>query len=119
MAANRKLWIEYADYVRLLDDLGWDRLDPRESYPLTMPAARLARTIRRLHGSAARSLKDQSRFLREGRDPETTAEEWADFRAQGKRCADDDLDLMAVCEAVLTAMGAKPPRRRRSKALQA
>ena len=40
LAANRRLWIEYADYVRLLDDLGWDRLDPRETYPLTPPGSR-------------------------------------------------------------------------------
>ena len=63
---------------------------------------------------AAGSLEDQSRFLQERRGPETTEEEWADFRAEAKRCADDDLDLMAVWEAVLSAMGAKPPRRRRA-----
>ena len=83
-----------------------------------MPKGQLVRTLRRHHGYAAGSLEDQSRFLREGRDPETTAEEWADFRDQAKRCADDDLDLMAVCEAVLAAMGAKPPKRR-SRVLQA
>ena len=33
LAANRRLWMGYADYVRLLDDLGLDRLDPRETYP--------------------------------------------------------------------------------------
>ena len=46
-------------------------------------------------------------------------EEWADFRAEARRLADDDLDVMAVCAAVLSAMGAKPPAARRSKALQA
>ena len=47
-----------------------------------------------------------------------TGEEWAAYRVQARRIVDDDLDVMAVCEAVLSAVGAKPPRRR-SKALQA
>ena len=83
-----------------------------------MPKGQLVRTLRRHHGYAAGSLEDHADFLRERRRPETTEEERADFRAQAKRCADDDLDLMAVCEAVLSAMGARPPQRR-SKALQA
>ena len=83
-----------------------------------MAAARLARTIRRLHGAAAGELRYQSRVLREGRDPKVTVEEWAFFRAQDARIADENLDVMGVCEAVLSAMGAKPPRWR-SKALSA
>ena len=116
--AARELRDQYVADMRLLDDLSWDRLDPRKSYELTMPRDQLERTIRRHHELAVGSLEGQADFLRESRDPETTEEEWADFRAQAKRCADDDLDLMAVCEAVLSAMGAKPPRRR-SRVLQA
>ena len=112
--AARELRDRYVDDMRLLDDLGWDRLDRRESYELTMPRDQLERTIRRHHELAVGSLEDQANFLRERRDPEETAEEWADIRAQAKLCADDDLDLMAVCEAVLAAMGAKPPGRRRA-----
>ena len=113
-AEARKLRDQYVDAMRLLDDLGWDHVDSRDHYPLTMPKGQLVRTIRRHHGYAAGSLEDQSRFLQERRDPETTAEEWAEFRAEAKCLVDDDLDLMAVCEAVLSAMGAKPPRRLRA-----
>ena len=69
-----------------------------------MPKGQLVRTLRRHHGYAAGSLEDQSRFLREGRDPEMTAEEWAGVPSRAGRIADEDLDVMAVCEAVLEAM---------------
>ena len=41
------------DNSRLLDDLGSDRLDPRETYLLTVPAEVLEPSVRRLHGLAA------------------------------------------------------------------
>ena len=110
----RQLRDRCVDGMRLLDDLGWDHVDARDHFPLTMRRRQLVRTIRRHHDYAAGSLEDQAGFLRENRDPETAEEDWADFRAAAKRCADDDLDLLAVCEAVLSAMGAKPPRRRRA-----
>jgi hypothetical protein len=112
----QELHAQYVDNSRLLGDLGWDRLDPRETYPLTVPAEALERTIRRLHRLAADSLEGQADVLRSSRDPEITAEEWADFRDRAKRCADEDLDLLAVCEEVLEAMGADPPRRRATRA---
>ena len=94
-AEARELRDQYINAMRLLDDLGCEHVDARDHYPLTMPKGQLVRTIRRHHGYAAGSLKDQAGFLREGRDPETTVEEWADFRAEAGRIVDDDLALMA------------------------
>jgi hypothetical protein len=39
---------EYRDYLRLLDDLGWAIHDPRPSFPLSMPATALGRTLAQL-----------------------------------------------------------------------
>ena len=59
-----KLRDQYIDAMRLLDDLGWDHVDARDHFPLTTPRRQLVRTIRRHHGHAAGSLKDQASFLR-------------------------------------------------------
>ena len=107
-------WQYVLDDMRLLDDLGWDYIDPRESYPLTMPKTQLVRIMRRHQDLAAGSLEDQADFLRKSRDRQTAAEEWSDFRDQARRCADEDLALLTVCAAVLWAMGEPPAARLRT-----
>lgn len=39
---------EHRDYLRLLDDLGWAVQDPRPTFPITMPADALGRTLAQL-----------------------------------------------------------------------
>jgi aminoglycoside phosphotransferase family enzyme len=66
-AEARRLRAQFDEELRLLDDLGWAKDDPADSYPLTMPLAQLARVIRRLHERssgalhtyATRELEDQ------------------------------------------------------------
>jgi hypothetical protein len=47
-----RLGIEFAEDVRLLQDLGWGEKDSRESVELTMPAPDLTEVLHRLHGEA-------------------------------------------------------------------
>jgi hypothetical protein len=48
----RRLALQYADDFRLLEDLAWDRDDPRESIRLTMPPTDLRRVLMRLQAEA-------------------------------------------------------------------
>ena len=41
----------------LLDDLGWDRVDDRKTFALSMPAARLAEVVRHLNANAGSELR--------------------------------------------------------------
>jgi len=44
----RRLMREHHDYLRLLDDLGWNKHDPRPWFPITMPAAAFGRALAQL-----------------------------------------------------------------------
>lgn len=47
------------DTIRLYDDLGWEEVDPRTSYTLTMPDEQLERIIGRLTHDACGVIHDQ------------------------------------------------------------
>ena len=67
------------DVLRLLEDLGWDPADPRETYTVTIEHETFAAILRRLAETAEAS-------LRAGYDPEF---------------ADEDLDCWATCRRLL------------------
>jgi hypothetical protein len=67
------------DVLRLLEDLGWDPADPRETYTVTIERDTFAAILRRLAETAEAS-------LRAGFDPEF---------------ADEDLDCWATCRRLL------------------
>lgn len=48
------------DFVRLFDDLGWERNDDRLSYPLTMPGDQRQRIAGYLEETAANLLYDET-----------------------------------------------------------
>jgi len=56
----RRIIREHRDCLRLLDDLGWAIHDPRPSFPLTMPAVALGRTLAQLaeHDEAVSAVCD-------------------------------------------------------------
>ena len=85
--------------MRLLDDLGWDRIDPRETYELTMPDDDLERLILRYRERLEADLAWRAQELRRGRpDAEQEAAEWRD----DVRCSiDEALDVRSACLAVL------------------
>lgn len=55
-ADAKKMGREFAEELRLLEDLGWSETIDRDTVMLTVPADELARTVARLHRRAARSL---------------------------------------------------------------
>ena len=50
----RRLRERFEQDWRLLDDLGWEVADPRQSFELTMPPGQLAQVVRRLHRAGPR-----------------------------------------------------------------
>lgn len=74
---------EFAEDLRLMEDLGWDAEDARGAVELTMPEADLARTIRRLRRDARRAPSEGRR----DREPEETEDErWERFRVAVEVC---------------------------------
>jgi hypothetical protein len=55
-ASAKRLGREFAEDLRLLEDLGWSESIDRETVVLTVPAQELTRTVARLHGDAAGAL---------------------------------------------------------------
>lgn len=47
-----RLALQYTDDFRLLEDLGWDREDPRDSIRLTMPPIDLCQALMRVQAEA-------------------------------------------------------------------
>lgn len=98
------------DDARLLDDLGWEEADPRESYSLTMSPERLEPLLRRFEGSALEDLDHLRQELRWPRDPLQTAEDYAESKAAIRRDMDQNLDVRSACTAALEALGAEGGR---------
>jgi hypothetical protein len=55
-AVANRLGRDFAEDLRLLDDLGWTQTIDRETVALTLPAEELTRTLGRLHKNALGSL---------------------------------------------------------------
>jgi hypothetical protein len=55
-ASAKRLGREFAEDLRLLEDLGWSETIDREAVALTVPPDELTRTLARLHRDAAGSL---------------------------------------------------------------
>jgi hypothetical protein len=56
-AEAKKMGREFAEDLRLLEDLGWSEIIDRDTVTLTVPPGELTRTLARLHRRAARSLR--------------------------------------------------------------
>lgn len=56
----REIADRYWSYMRLLDDIGWGQLDPRDSYRLTMSDDELERLLRKELGHAEGCLRDNA-----------------------------------------------------------
>jgi hypothetical protein len=49
LAKAEQLGLEFSEDFRLLQDIGWDEHDKRETFDLTMPAHDLMEVLKRLH----------------------------------------------------------------------
>jgi hypothetical protein len=81
--SHDQLAAEFGEDLELMADLGWEVDDDRKAVDLTMPADRLARTIRRLRRDARRAPCEGPRE----HDPESADEDrWQRFRAAVDTC---------------------------------
>lgn len=55
-AKAEQLGLEFSEDFRLLQDIGWDEHDGRETFDLTMPVHDLMELLKRLHGEAVKIL---------------------------------------------------------------
>lgn len=90
-ATAERLGIEFGEDFRLLDDIGWQPRDDRESFELMMPAHDLMEALKRLHSEAAAVLSGSGT---ERESQEADAETDARFQL----CLD-------ACEEVLVGLG--------------
>jgi hypothetical protein len=59
--------LELAEDIRLLNDIGWDRGDPRESFELTMPPEDLTELLKRMAAAATAGISGPAAESREVR----------------------------------------------------
>jgi hypothetical protein len=90
--------------MRLLDDLGWEESDSRQSFELTMPALELKALIGYLREVAEAELRFWSEDLAFSPDPWMSAEEISELKLGARAHIDVDLDTMAACGAVLYSL---------------
>jgi hypothetical protein len=91
-----RLGREFADELRLIEDLGWDCAPAAEVIELTMPPDELHRMFTRLHSDIEDPQGDEER------DGAETEDEVREFRSRAKRVTE-------VCERMLNIVGRTPP----------
>lgn len=82
-ATARRLAAEFVEDVRLLEDIGWDREDDRDSFQLTMRPRSLTRLLRRLWEEAEAMLGESS-IERRARAEDEESDRW--FRVGARAC---------------------------------
>jgi hypothetical protein len=88
--AAERLGLEYSEDIRMLDDLGWDPEDERDSFDLTLPPHDLMEALKRLRHDAEDGLSEKE----EQRAREESDEVKAYFESARDICGDliDALD---------------------------
>lgn len=71
-ARAERLGCEFAEDLRLLEDIGWKSDDRREVLALTMPREDLTRLLQRLHGEAVQVLLNHGAEARASREDAET-----------------------------------------------
>jgi hypothetical protein len=104
-ADAQRLAHRFRDAIRLLDDLGWERVDLREIYELVLPGDQLERLVRLTLSEADDFLHDQDRaFERSAWERPgfpMSDDEWDDLVRETRREIDHNLDVCLACRAVL------------------
>ncbi|HXR30189.1 MAG TPA: hypothetical protein VN752_03505 [Solirubrobacterales bacterium] len=73
-ATAERLGLEFTEDFRLLNDIGWDPGDRRESFELTIPVHDLVETLKRLHDEAEAVLGESPAERRSREEDEATNE---------------------------------------------
>lgn len=99
---------QFAEDMRLMEDIGWDADDSRRAVELTMPEADLAETIRRLRRDARQAPSEERR---EQEPEESDEERWERFRTAVDVCEEllGLLDSPSLVEDENAAVGAARP----------
>lgn len=71
-ATAERLGLEFAEDVRLLQDIGWHPSDNREAVELTMPVHDLMEVLKRLNDEAERVLRESPTERRSREEDEAT-----------------------------------------------
>jgi hypothetical protein len=105
----RRLRERFEQDWRLLDDLGWEAADPRQSFELTMPPVQLAEVLRRLHQRALACLRATALALSDC--PSAASRRRSSDDSEGRRRwleaqVDDELDLHCACVEILKRLEA-------------
>jgi hypothetical protein len=87
---------EYAEDLRLLEDLGWPPDDERRSFELTMPGDELVVVFNRLRGEAKEGLDEP--------DERRAAEETEEVRANYERTAEVCAELTEILRGEAIAL---------------
>lgn len=105
----RQLREHFEQDWRLLDDLGWEARDPRQSFELTMPPGQLAQVVRRLHQQALVCLRATAEALSDCPTAASRLRTSADldrWRHRLEAQVDDELDLHSACVGILKRLEA-------------
>jgi hypothetical protein len=105
----RRLRERFEQDWRLLDDLGWEAADPRQSFELTMPPGQLAQVVRRLHQQALACLRATAEALSDCSTASSRRRTSADLERRRDRLeaqVDDELDLHSACVGILKRLEA-------------
>jgi hypothetical protein len=105
----RQLRERFEQDWRLLDDLGWEAADPRQSFELTMPPGQLAQVVRRLHQQALACLRATAEALSDCPAAPSRRRGSADLERWRHRLeaqVDDELDLHSACMGILRRLEA-------------
>jgi hypothetical protein len=91
-ATAERLALEFAEDFRLMQDLGWDADDPRDTVELTMPPYDLIEVARRLREEAQGGLSDADNERQSTEEFDRSVE---NFEAARDAC-DEILDVLGV-----------------------
>ena len=109
-AEARRLRVCFEEGVRLLDDLGWEELEERESFTLTMPLERLEAMLRRFRDRAEEDLDSCRRELNVARHPWQKERDYEHALDSIRQEIDHNLDVRSACLTALEAVGAEEDR---------
>lgn len=95
------------DTLRVLDDLGWEPADARESFQVSAPPEAVERAMSSIRRFCDESLQDIRADLSRPRShwQELSAEDYLQMRNGARRAADEDLEARHVSERVLESIG--------------
>jgi hypothetical protein len=112
-ATAERFGLEFGEDIRMLDDLGWDPEDARDSYALTQPCHELIEALKRLRLDAEEGLDPPEDERRKREELNIAGHESAHVRDYGTQAATDE-EIFARAQTgqcvVVSAASHRKPR---------